>query len=111
MGRAEVGGQDDAGFAVEREHGRRPAAGGGAAADLVDEALLEQRLDPLGDGRAREPGHSREVGAGDGDPLADQPQQRARAGRATTERSERVRHHCDEKYKHELDEDGGGSFA
>ena len=51
--RAEVGDQHDAGAAVERQHGRRPAAGRRAASGLVDEAMREQRLDALRDGRAR----------------------------------------------------------
>ena len=84
MGRAEVGDQDDAGVAVEGEHGGRAAAGRGAAAGLVDEALAEQRVDALGDRRAGEPGHPREVGPRDRDFLADQLQERACAGRATT---------------------------
>ena len=79
--RAEVGDEDDSGVAIERQHGRRAAAGGGAAAGLVDEPLREERVDALGDGRAGEPGHPREVGSRDRDSFADQAQERARAGR------------------------------
>ena len=56
VGGAEVGDEHDAGAVVEGEHGRRAAAGGGAAAGLVDEPVREQRVDALGDGRARQPG-------------------------------------------------------
>ncbi len=57
VGRSEVGNEDDAGVAIEGQHGRRAATGRGAAAGLVDEALLEKCVDALGDGRAGEPGH------------------------------------------------------
>ena len=56
MRRAEVGDQDDAGIAIERQHGCGATAGRGAASGLVDEALPEERVDPLGDRGARQPG-------------------------------------------------------
>ena len=69
---AEVGDEDDAGIAVEREHGRGTTSRGGAAAGLVDETLLEERVDPLRDRRAGEPGRSRQIGSRDCNLLADQ---------------------------------------
>ena len=69
---AEVGDEDDAGIAVEREHGRGTTSGGGAASGLVDEPLLEERVDPLRDGRAGEPGRSRQIRSRDRNLLADQ---------------------------------------
>ena len=80
VGRAEVGHEDDAGVAVEREHGRRAAAGRGAAAGLVDESEGEQRVDALRHGGAGEAGLPGEIGAGYGDAFADQSEQGARAG-------------------------------
>ena len=86
VGRAEVGDEDDAGVAVEGEHGRRAAAGRGAAAGLVDEPVREQRVDALGDGRAREPGLPREIRPRYRDALADQTEQRRRRSSETTGR-------------------------
>ena len=90
--RAEVGHQHDAGAAVEGQHGRRPPAGRGAAAGLVDELVREQRLDPLRHGRAGQPGAPREVRARDRLAVADQAQDapgpgRARWGRGSLRRS------------------------
>ena len=100
MRRAEVGDEHDAGLAIEGQHGRRAATRGGAAAGLVDEALREQRVDALGDGRAGEPGLPREVGPRDRDPLADQAQERAGAGRRGL-RGLSVRRHRATKVQHE----------
>ena len=72
VGRAEVGDQDDAGALVEGEDGRRAPAGGGAPAGLVDQLVREQRVQPLGHGRAGQTGPAHEVGARDGLPVADQ---------------------------------------
>ena len=52
------------GVLVEGEHHRRPAAGRVALADLAQQALGPQLLEPLGDRRAREAGERGEVGAG-----------------------------------------------
>ena len=79
VGGAEVGGEHDAGELVEGEDRRRPAAGRGAAAGLVDELVREQGVDALGDGGAGEAGPAREVRAGDRLAVADQPQHRAGA--------------------------------
>ena len=81
MGGSEVGNKDDPGVAVERQHGRRAAAGGGVAACLIDELLLEECVDTLGDGRAREPGRPGEVGSRHRDLLPDQAKERTGAGR------------------------------
>ena len=93
---AEVGDEDDAGFAVEREHGCGTTAGGGAASGFIDEALREQRVDPLGDSRAGKPGLSGQVRPCDCDLLADQAQECARTGRGGLGR-QRVRHVVREK--------------
>ena len=70
------------GLAVEGEHLRRPAAGGDAPAGGDHEPLREQRLHPLGHGRAREAGERDQFRPGARLPVADQAQQRAGAGRA-----------------------------
>ena len=81
MGRAEVGGQHDAGRVVECEVGRRPAAGRGAGAGLVDQPGREERVDALRDGRAGEPGVPGQVGAGHRLAVADQAQHAPAPGR------------------------------
>ena len=78
---AQIGDQNDAGAAVEGQHGRRAAAGGGAPAGLVDQLVCEQRFDTLCDGRARQPGAAREVRARDRLAVANQRQNAARARR------------------------------
>ena len=72
MGRAEVGDQHDARALIEGQNGRRATARGGAAAGLIDELMREQRIEPLGDGGARQTGAAHEVGARHGLPVADQ---------------------------------------
>jgi len=69
---AEVGDEDDAGFAVECEHGRGTTSSGGTSSGLVDETLLEERVDPLRDGRAGEPRRSRQISSRDCNLLSDQ---------------------------------------
>ncbi len=69
---SQVGGEDDPGVAIEHEHGRRPTAGGDAAAGVVDEPFREQGVDSLGHRRAGETGHPGQVRPGDGDLFADQ---------------------------------------
>ena len=88
------------GVAVEREHRRRAPAGGGAAARLVDEAVAEQRVDALGDGRAGESGLPRQVGARDRHAVADQAEQRPGAARGGGA-SRRARLHASQSYSNE----------
>jgi hypothetical protein len=64
VGGAEVGDQDDARALVEREDGRGPATGGGAASGLVNELVGEQGIEPLRNGGASQTGAANQIGAG-----------------------------------------------
>ena len=77
---AEVGDQDDARALVEGQHGRGTPTGGGAAAGLVDELVREQRVEALRDRGTREAGAADEVRARHGFAVADQTEERTRAG-------------------------------
>ena len=77
--RAEVGGQDHARVAVEREHLRRAAAGGNASAGRDHQSLRKQCIHPLGDGGSRQAGQRDEFGTRAGLAVADQAQQGAGA--------------------------------
>ena len=73
VGRAEVGGEHDAGILVHRERGGRPPARRAArAVALHDQARREQHTDALEDGRPRQPRGGDEVAAADRDPAADE---------------------------------------
>ena len=91
VGGAEVGGQHDAGGGVEHQPGRRPAAGGRTVAPLGQQPELEQCVDPLGDGRPRQPGEPGDVGPRARPTAADQLEQRARTRPDGSPRSHRLR--------------------
>ena len=84
VGGPDVGPHDDAGLAVERERGRRPAAGRRAVGPGHQPLVGEEHVDALGDGRAGQPGGGGEVAAGHG--LAVPHQVEDRAGRAAGRR-------------------------
>ena len=77
VGGAQVGHEHHAGLVVEREHRRRPAAGGRGAARLEHEPAGKQRVHPLRHRRARQPRVPGEVGPGHGGPGADQAEELA----------------------------------
>ena len=76
---AEVGGQHDARVAVEGERLRRPAAARGARLGRHHEPAREQRVDALGDGRARQARQLDELRVRARASVADEAQHRSRA--------------------------------
>ena len=62
--RAEVGDEQVAGVGAEAEQPRRPAARRDADAVLREQPVVEQRVDPLRQDGAPEPGRLRQLGAG-----------------------------------------------
>ena len=77
----QLGGEHDAEVGVEAQHRRPAPARRGAAARRHQQALREQRVDALRDGRAREAGQLRQLGARRRAALADQLEHRARSAR------------------------------
>ena len=63
VGRADVDPHDQLGRGVEGEQCRRSATGGSGAAEGGDESQLHEGVDPRGDGRPRQSGGLRQLGA------------------------------------------------
>ena len=80
MRRAQVGDQHDARALVERQHRRRTTARGGASARLIHQLVRQQSVEALRNGGASQTGAAYQIGPGDGLPVANQPEQRTRAG-------------------------------
>ena len=91
VGRSDVAGQHHPDVAVERQHRRGSPARGRAVAARHEQAVGEQRVDPLGDGGAGQAGQVGEVTACVRVPAANEVEDRSRGARGPGDRKSPVR--------------------